>query len=198
LIGETFNCEVFDRYGCREVGNIAHECNEHHGLHISSDIQVVEILDNENNAVVDEPGKVIVTNLTNYTMPFIRYDLEDIAILKDGVCNCGRGFPCLDKIIGRGDAIFKFSSGKTIHGAYFQEQMALLPGVEQFQIAQETKSRIIIKLIINEKFDELKFVKAKNYIIKELGEDISIEKKIVNEIERTPTGKYFRTISKVK
>ena len=28
LLEEVFACPVFNRYGCREVGNIAHECGE--------------------------------------------------------------------------------------------------------------------------------------------------------------------------
>jgi phenylacetate-CoA ligase len=35
-ISESFNAEVFDLYGIREVGNIAWECQVHQGMHINA------------------------------------------------------------------------------------------------------------------------------------------------------------------
>src|SRR5207302_1711333 len=96
-----FGCPVFDRYGCREVGNIAHECSAHRGLHVHSDINVVELLVGDRPAAPETAGDVVLTNLTNFVMPIIRYDLGDQAVASASVCTCGRHGPLLERIVGR-------------------------------------------------------------------------------------------------
>ncbi len=65
LLEQTFGCEVFDRYGCREVGNIAHECASHQGLHMLADNNIVEILGDDPRARPGDEGQIAVTNLNN-------------------------------------------------------------------------------------------------------------------------------------
>lgn len=50
-IEEYFKCKIFNRYGCREVGLIACECERHDGMHISSDRIYLEVVDENNNQV---------------------------------------------------------------------------------------------------------------------------------------------------
>ena len=47
-----------------------------------------------------EPGRVIVTDLGNYVMPFINYFIGDYAVAGPP-CPCGRGFPTLTSLEGR-------------------------------------------------------------------------------------------------
>ncbi|MEM2960527.1 MAG: hypothetical protein QXU67_02865 [Candidatus Bathyarchaeia archaeon] len=92
-IESILNCRVFDRYGCREVGNIAHECKEHKGLHISSENNFVEFLDKYGQSVgYGKEGRVVVTNLNNFAFPFIRYDVGDIGSPLGKECSCGINF----------------------------------------------------------------------------------------------------------
>ena len=52
LIERVFSCKIFNRYGCREVGHIASECEKHHGLHLNSDrfiLEVVNVMVNDAN-----------------------------------------------------------------------------------------------------------------------------------------------------
>ena len=40
---EVFHTHFFNRYGSREVGNVAHECEQHQGLHINEESYYVEV-----------------------------------------------------------------------------------------------------------------------------------------------------------
>jgi len=79
-INEVFDTGVIDLYGTAEFGVLAWECKKHQGYHINSDIILVEAI-KDNQQVHGEEGQAICTDLTNYTMPFIRYALGDIVIL---------------------------------------------------------------------------------------------------------------------
>jgi len=72
-IEKVFLAPVFNRYGSREVGDIACNCEKSPGLHLIPDIHYVEIVDENGKEVKPrEPGEIIITLLTNYTMPLIR------------------------------------------------------------------------------------------------------------------------------
>ena len=56
-------------------------------------------------------GRVIVTRLYNYAMPFIRYELGDFAVAGTGPCACGRTLPVIARIKGRARNAFVFRDG---------------------------------------------------------------------------------------
>ena len=84
LITKALDAEVFEGGGCREAGNIFHECTPHQGYHTAAESHVVEITRDGETLPIGEEGEVTVTNLDNHAMPFIRYDLEDIGALVGG------------------------------------------------------------------------------------------------------------------
>lgn len=116
-----FSCTLFDRYGIREFGNVAHECERHEGLHIFDDLFHVEVLDDEGRPVgPGETGELVVTDLSNYYMPFIRYRTGDLAVRAGRVCACGRGMPLLERIEGRSaDAVMTPGGARTARKSRF-------------------------------------------------------------------------------
>ena len=62
-------------------------------------VHYLEIMDDDGKEVSQEElGEVIVTLLTNYTMPLISYKIGDWGIFSlEKECNCGRGLPFLKK-----------------------------------------------------------------------------------------------------
>ncbi|MBI2025472.1 phenylacetate--CoA ligase family protein [Candidatus Kaiserbacteria bacterium] len=85
-----FNCEVYERYGLEELGDVAVECRYHRGMHIYEESNIVEIVDENNRPLPPgSRGRVVVTNLCNYSVPFIRYDTGDIGEILPGRCPCG-------------------------------------------------------------------------------------------------------------
>lgn len=103
FIEETFKGQVFDRYATCELGEIAYQCQAQMGMHLSVENVYLEIVNAEGQpAQPGELGQVVVTSLTNYGMPFIRYNMADIAAwYSNEPCPCGRGHPMMSALKGR-------------------------------------------------------------------------------------------------
>ena len=90
VIESNFGTKVYNFYGSREIGNLAGECKD--GLlHSFLFWNYLEVLDKDNQPVREgEEGRVVVTNLYNYSMPLIRYEIGDMAILGPKSALAGR------------------------------------------------------------------------------------------------------------
>ncbi len=107
-LAETFGCYVQTSYSCTEAGTIACECGEKH-FHINDDWVIVEPVDHDNHPVPDgvQSDKVLITNLYNYSQPFIRYEITDRVVLHHEPCRCGNVSPWLE-LEGRTDDVVSF------------------------------------------------------------------------------------------
>jgi len=151
-IEDVFQTTLFDRYGSREVGDVACNCKTSPGLHLIPDIHYVEIVDENGNEVNGgERGEIIITVLTNYTMPFIRYKIGDRGILSNRDCKCRHGLPLLEKVEGRIVGHFKNKRGDIVSGGFFFTILLFRKNIKQFQIIQEAIDYIIINLVLMDK-----------------------------------------------
>jgi phenylacetate-CoA ligase len=193
LISKVFKCKTYSHYGSHEVHAIASECPEHSGYHISAENVIVEIINDEGELVpAGEEGKVLVTNLHNYVMPFIRYEIGDIGTISDKVCPCGRGLPILTTLSGRTTDIIFTKSGKRILGVFLPFRFFSSLNIEQFQIVQETYEKLIIKLVLEKEcpYDKNKIIKEIKCVYEPiLGEDMDIVIEFINQIPPTRAGK---------
>jgi len=202
-IKKVFGAKVFNRYGSREVSDIACNCEKSDGLHLNTDIHYLEIVDDEGREVeVGKPGNIIITLLTNYTMPLIRYKIGDRGILSAKNSQCEHGFPLLKKVTGRIKSVFVNKFGDSIDDDLFIALFRLKENLKRFQIIQEEIDYIIINLVLMDK-TKLKNLneefKRENQIIwKAMGEETKINYNIVDEIEPSPSGKYIHVFSRVK
>jgi phenylacetate-CoA ligase len=198
-IEEVFGVEVFDRYGSREVGNIAAECSHHRGLHINMYDYVVECLEPMTgmNAKEGEIGDLIITCFTNYAMPFVRYKIGDMGIVDKDLCTCGRNTTLLKRLIGRTSDNIISKSGRLIHGEYFTHIFYGMTGVKQFQFIQDTLNKYKLLIIKDDEFIDgnIKIIEKEIYDV--LGRNIELEIKFVSKIPVEISGKYRFTISKV-
>ena len=106
-----FNAQVLDVYGTFETDNIAYECNKHKGYHIASDCVIMEFIKDGKQVAPGEDGEIVCTVLHNYTMPFIRYNLNDIGRYTNEKCSCGRTLPLMEMIGGRSDDFAVYENG---------------------------------------------------------------------------------------
>ena len=97
------------------------------------------------------PGNIIVTLLTNYTMPLIRYKIGDIGVLSDKDCSCGRGLPLLEKVKGRIRSVFRNKQGDLIDGGIFIRLFYFRENIKQFQVIQESLEQITINIVLKDK-----------------------------------------------
>ena len=165
-----FNCYVQTHYSCTEAGEIACECSEKH-LHINEDWVIVEPVDKDNNPVGYGvlSDKVLITNLSNYIQPFIRYELTDRVIIHNEKCKCGKS-SCWLEIEGRTDDILEFENGILIAPMSFYKILEEIKEIVRFQLIQRSYQKLELRLVADEKavaFDKarkalLDFLNSKN------------------------------------
>ena len=199
-IEDVFKVKVFDRYGSREVGDMACECENHEGLHINMKLHYLQIIDDYNNQVVDgERGNIVITTLKNNVMPLIKYKIGDIGIISDKQCSCGRGTKILKEITGRSINMFKTVNGDKIY-PFFSKLFFFKDYIKQYQVVQEKIDLVIINLVLNNDFNEkieIDLLRIKNDIKKIMGSKTRVEFRFLDNIECTDTGKHLYLISKV-
>ncbi len=203
LIEDVFQTKVYNRYGSREVGDMACSCKKDEGLHLNMFNHYVEILnDRLEPCNPGAMGQVYVTSLHNKVMPLIRYQIGDMAVpAKNEQCSCGRGLPLIEKVAGRTVDIFKTKNGELIDGEYFTHLLYFKEGIEKFQVLQKDYNSIIVSIVLKKKEslkdieEEIEDITQKIKLV--MGEGCNVKFKFVDEIPPSKSGKYLYTISEV-
>ncbi|MDH4099351.1 MAG: hypothetical protein OEV28_02100 [Nitrospirota bacterium] len=200
FVEKVFKAPSYNTYGGRELSLIAMECEHKNGLHEIS----------ENNYVEFEPitltgyqdaGNLLITNLNNYAMPFIRYRIGDIGIPGNGKqCECGRGLPLVSKVIGRTTEVFVFADGTRIAGEMFIHLMKDF-SLKEYQFVQVSDSRVVLRMK-SEEFNDLDRQAAiREKYARYLPVDARLDFEKVDGFEKTATGKFrfvFRQMNAVR
>ena len=198
-IEQAFNCEVFDYYSGRDTTLQAAECQEHFGYHLSIENAVVEFMKENEHVALGETGNLIITDLCNYAMPFIRYEIGDLGTPSDERCPCGRNLPIMKSLQGRTYDYILTSDGRLLAGIFFHHILVHneIQGIKEFQIVQKTKDKIIVFIVKNEKENTEDINRFISLIKNNVGEKVEVELKYVSSIKRTPTGKLMHVISNI-
>jgi phenylacetate-CoA ligase len=198
-IEETFSCKVFNRYGCEEVSLIACECEAHKGLHLNLNTLIIEFIKDGRPAKPGEPGAIVVTDLTNYGMPFIRYKVGDVGISSAKKCSCGRPLPLMESLEGRVADYVVTPEGNLISGISLTENFAMkLPEIKQLQVIQENTDFLIFKMVRGESFSPASESKIRSMALERFGPKMHYACEYVDTIPQEANGKYRFCISKVK
>jgi phenylacetate-CoA ligase len=198
LIERTFGCEVINRYATRELGGIACECLEHTGLHIGVGEVYVEVLRDGVPVPAGEDGDIVVTNLNNYGMPFIRYHVGDVGQLSDAVCPCGRGLPMMQVVHGRATDMFKTRDGQAIHGEFFTHLFYGMSQVKQFQVVQKSFDHIVVFIVKEAPLPQERLAFLERAIKDVMKSEVKVEFQFLESIPLKASGKYRFTISEVR
>jgi len=182
----AFGCRVMDRYGCREAGIIAHECDRG-GLHVNAEAVVMEC-----------PGSAVtVTTLDNYAMPLIRYRNEDAGTMSGQVCPCGRGLPLAAGIQGRLSDVIVAPGGRLIHGEFFTHLFYDAPGVRSFQVRQSLPGELRIACVADAEFTPAVMARLESRIHEHGDPAFRVLWERVDSIPAGPSGKFRFTISEI-
>jgi len=190
-VESAFGVKVHDFYGARETPGIAGECSA--GLlHIFTFNNFVEVLDEDNRQLSEgEMGKIVVTNLHNYSMPLIRYELNDMATLGPEKCKCGNPLPTLKEVNGRTRDFFIKNDGSLINGVYFMFLLRTISWIKTFRVIQEDYRRIRILIVPFGNVINTEKREIEQKIKKLMGLHCKIIWEFVDEIPRSRSGKYI-------
>jgi len=197
-IRNVFNTSIYNRYGSREVGAIACSCGGRKYLHISMLTHHVEVVDENNFPVYGKKGKILITSLTNFSMPLIRYEIGDLGIMfKNKVCpKCGWEGDVLEEIVGRTVDVFKNINGSLIDGEYFTHLFYFRPWVKKFQIIYKKNTNVININLVLKDGNNIPIQDKENIeraIIKVM-KKVQIKWNIIPQISPDKSGKFRYTI----
>lgn len=189
MIEEAFACELYDRYGLEEIGVVGLECAQHDGFHLNSESLIVEIVDDAGHTMpVGERGRIVVTDLFNYAMPFIRYDTGDQGYMSLERCACGLRLPRI-WITGRYSTYLTFPSRKIHHLEFDGAMDSFMNDIYQYQIIKLSDTNLKVRVVAGTTYDEFAEHTIQKNIRELVGESVAVEVEKVVKIDPTPSGK---------
>jgi phenylacetate-CoA ligase len=199
VIEQAFGCKVSDRYGCEEVGLIGAECEQHRGMHLSTEQLYIEFLREDGTpAAPDEEGAIVVTDLMNHGMPMIRYRVEDVGVPSARSCPCGRGLPLMERVTGRVADYLKRPDGSLVAGVSLVERtLTAIPGIEQLQVVQPTRETIVLNVVRAADFSDASEAALLREFREVFGPGIEFRPEYVAQIPQERSGKYRFSICRV-
>lgn len=193
-IERVFACKVYDRYGSREVGNVAHECVERNGFHIDWQSVYVEIINKGKYPFLDNDyGDIVITSLKIKGMPLIRYVTGDIGKIDYSPCRCGMASPRLFLGGARVLDILYTTGGDMISPSPLSLTTRELYSIKKIQYVQESPRFLKVNVVTDHEDDSNISATLGARLKKIFGEGMEIEFHFVDEIEREQSGKYRLT-----
>ncbi|WP_437657325.1 glycosyltransferase [Sorangium sp. So ce1182] len=200
LIEEAFGSKVFDKYGSREFSGIAYECDAHEGHHVVAEGYIVEVLRDGRPAKPGEIGEVVITDLNNFCMPFVRYRIGDLAEAMDPAvpCPCGRGAPRVGRIEGRVQSIIRGTDGRYLPGTFFAHYLKEFDyAIKRFQVVQEERDAITFRVVKGGRFSQQVLDEVLATFRHYLGERMRIAVEFADDIALIRTGKHLASVSRL-
>jgi phenylacetate-CoA ligase len=169
-------------------------------MHISFENNFVEILQEGCPTTPGEVGNLIVTNLNNFGMPFIRYSIDDSASwsLSDH-CQCGRESPKLSRLEGRVVDTFQTPDSRIAWSGFAGAAFHCLahPSIREFQVVQKSLNRMIIRLVPFGEVPNDVLEEIKQAIWMVFGETMIVEFEFLQAISPLSSGKHCYAISEL-
>jgi len=192
IIEQVFKTNVTDRYGCEEVSLIGCECEKHDGMHMNIEHLVIEFIKEDGtSAAPGEAGQIVVTDLMNRALPFVRYRVEDIGVPLARTCSCGRGLPLMGNVAGRvADFLIKEDGTRVAGVSLIENTLTDISGIDQMQIIQYTIRSFKLNVVRGRGYGSLQADQLKRYFKEIFGSAIVIDLQEVAEIKAEKSGKY--------
>lgn len=161
IIEETFDCQVFNRYGNAEFGVIAQSRDDFNELEIIDSLVVPEA-----HSLGNGLDELVFTGLRNAAMPLIRYKTGDVGEISS------RDSKYIRRLTGRVHDIVELN-GQVYPTHYIKDILERIGGLDEFQFVQNrASSAAILKLVPNNRFNK---VVTEKQIIALFGDSVKIE-----------------------
>jgi phenylacetate-CoA ligase len=162
-IKSQWDVNLFSTYASTEMGAAFTECEHSAGGHLRPELLILEVVDEEGNAVKNETqGEVVVTTLGVEGMPLLRYKTGDICKVYFEKCKCGRSSTRLGPVLGRKKQMLKYK-GTTVFPPAIFDILDMVPEVDLYQL----------EIAFDEYFnDDIKIILSKEIFGKEFEKDL--------------------------
>lgn len=188
-LSEQFNCPVRSWYSNEENGIMGiQDRDDSERYYINGESYYYEILkmDSDEPAPDGELGRVVITDLTNYAFPVIRYDNGDTAVARHESRD-GRVKLYLTELYGRRSDLIYDTQGRAVTPYLITNNLWDVKGVRQFRFLQTGLKTYELRL--NGDRDVMDVEDMLGRIRPTLGEDAAVAVTYVDEIPVLASGK---------
>ncbi len=186
LVEQRLGARVFGRYGAREFGGIAHEC-EAGGWHVDAESFIVEIERDGRPAAEGARGEVLVTDLTNWCVPLLRYRLGDVAASTSRSCACGRSLPLLERLEGRPEGLVVAGPERLVPAGFFGDLFGHYEfAVERWQVEQVDRDRMEVRIVRKSRFGQATEQAIRSALTAVVGPAVRVELVFVERLPAAP------------
>ena len=185
---------VINTYGCAE-GLLMGCTADTPFYYIMSPHVFLEIVDDNGNKVKDgERGNILVTCLSNFAMPLIRYKLGDLGVIlpKEKYPELRRfNYPLLQEVTGRETDVIKTPNGNVLVVQSFTGIFIYFTDIMQYKVIQVSKNRLLVEYVTDDKKKLSPQVEAEilDQLLEMTGNSMRIELNLVESISSSPSGK---------
>lgn len=194
-ISAAFSGEYREDYGSSEFGNIACDCEVGDGLHVFSDSYVVEVVDDNGPLAPGQVGRLLITDLSNYAQPMIRYQIGDLGSISLEPCGCGRTSPRLT-VKGRVEDALKTADNNYFTSDDAMDYFYAIDGVDQFQLVERQPKQLEL-VVVPELNETLDLSQLESGLLERLGAGYSVTSTQASTIAPESSGK-FRFVKRLR
>ncbi|MGB5294078.1 MAG: hypothetical protein WBP34_03915 [Thermoanaerobaculia bacterium] len=194
LIKEEYRIPVVSSFQTCEALNIAFQCENREGFHISLDQVAVRVVDGQGRDLVPgTSGDLVVSNLTNRATVLLNYRLGDKVTLATEPCPCGRTLPLIETLDGRSEDLILRPGGELAHESVILSQLYDAPGLLLLQLEQLELQRFVLRVVSRR---DVEWSETESYLDRTLravlgaGDTVALTIDRVDDIPCEPSGKF--------
>ncbi len=194
LVTRAFGSPIFARYGALEFSAMVAQTCARGGWHLNTEGFIVEIVDGEpgdRQGTFSRRGRIVITDLRNFVMPFIRYEIGDVGWAADTErCPCGRAFPVLGGLEGRVEEYLVTGAGRQIPAAIFQRVLRVQADFFwEYQMRQDRPTELEVWVVPRQTYTIAQANALTAHLATFLDHELAVRVRIVDRIPREPSGK---------
>lgn len=185
-ISEAFNCQISDAYGAHDGGIVAHNLTG--GFKVSYNC-LVETKPSPTGC--GGAGAALLTDVLNYSFPFIRYELGDELELGEGYGAFYNG-QVLSKVIGRTSDVIELENGRVLTGPGFTILFSKL-NVTGYRLYKSGPMEISVEVVRSADYSEADDALIEGTVKKHAGDDCKVVIAYATAVKQRENGKnmYF-------
>jgi phenylacetate-CoA ligase len=191
LIERAFGVKPIEHYGLTEgVANIS-QC-ELGSMHVDEDFAATEFIPLGS----DGAHRIVGTNLTNPAAPLLRYDTQDVALIRRGsTCRCGRPGRIVERVDGRLEDYVLLRNGVRI--GRMDHIFKDMVNVQEAQIRQVRPGQLTIRVVRAAGFGARDEHELLRETAKRVGPETDVKIEYVQSLPRTRMGKLRFVVSDI-
>ena len=180
LLGDVFPAaRIVESYASTEAGLMAASCSAGR-WHVAEDRALLEI---------DADGSVLITDLTNWTTPVIRYrGLGDACRWEETPCPCGSVRRSIRLVAGRITDSIRLPDGEFVSPYRATNVLDEITGIYQYQLVQRSRTEIEVRIVPTATADSTISADIVRALAPVLPAGIDVHVRAVTEIE--PKGRH--------